>query len=164
MVDFPDGELKMPASRTPTKSSRKRKSAGDDDLKMPAVSNSGKKSHGDSSPEEEYVDIVSSLDFGINDRLEVKWTISDDDESGKTNEKINVWWTASLSGKVEGKFHHLSDKEQEESGILTSNVKVAIYELSYDPMPSLGYDTNSIEEVAFLSDHTLLNLSTYVYA
>ena len=158
----PDGELKMPAARTPTEPSRKRrKSADDDDLKMPAVSSSSKKSQSDSPPEEEFVDIAASLKFGVNDRLEVKWTIGDDDQTEQTGQKVNVWWAASLNGKV-NKFHHLSDKEQEESGIQTSNVKVAIYELSYDPMPSLGYDTRSIEEVAFLSDHTLLNLSTYV--
>mmetsp|Transcript_30395 Transcript_30395/g.68538 ORF Transcript_30395/g.68538 Transcript_30395/m.68538 type:complete len:294 (-) Transcript_30395:83-964(-) len=162
---IPDGELKMPAARTPTKPSRKRrKSAGDDDLKMPAVSNSSKKSSGDSSPqssEDEVVDLIaSSLNFGVNDKLEVKWIISDDDETEQASNKVHkVWWRASLNGKVD-KFHHLSDKEQEESGILTSNVKVAIYELSYEPRPDLGYDTNSIEEVAFLSDHTLLNLST----
>ena len=39
-------------------------------------------------------------------------------------------------------------------------VRIPIYEITYDPLPSLGFPEYSHEEVAFISNVTLLNLSS----
>jgi hypothetical protein len=40
------------------------------------------------------------------------------------------------------------------------NVRVPIYEIVYDPLPQMGFPDYSTEEIAFISNVTLLNLST----
>ncbi|KAL7462161.1 hypothetical protein ACHAXS_002548 [Conticribra weissflogii] len=110
---------------------------------------------------------------------------NDAEREAKT-EVATMWWAASLV-KNTGRTHILTDEELEEGeaddcltaaaqrpdnprGRKKNNpgdapgehdpVQVPVYELNYDPMPDYGYPDHSVEEVCFVSDHVLLNLST----
>lgn len=102
------------------------------------------------------------MNFQRGDCLEVKWTINDDDDSEvntkATNEDggpkdITVWWAATLCEKTE-KMHTLTPQEEKK------DVQIPIYTLNYAPLEELGFETHSLEDVAFISNRTLLNLST----
>mmetsp|Transcript_18436 Transcript_18436/g.39613 ORF Transcript_18436/g.39613 Transcript_18436/m.39613 type:complete len:288 (+) Transcript_18436:156-1019(+) len=125
----------------------------------------------------EVVDVAAELSFQPGDRIEVKWTINDDDseeegqennelkgkaENGENAKCISVWWPATLCGKTD-EMHTLSYEERQESEVahdLTPDVKVPIYKLNYAPLEEHGFETHSLEDVAFISNQTLLNLST----
>ena len=74
-------------------------------------------------------------------------------------------------GKISQDFPNLqSQQEQLQQANSTANnstktetlptVRVPIYEIVYDPLPALGFPEYSNEEVAFISNVTLLNLSS----
>mmetsp|Transcript_2881 Transcript_2881/g.5094 ORF Transcript_2881/g.5094 Transcript_2881/m.5094 type:complete len:331 (-) Transcript_2881:190-1182(-) len=138
---------------------------------------------------EEVVDVAAELRFEPGDRIEVKWTINDDDDDESDGEgqkngdgdetmtkeannnvedenpkTVTVWWGATLCGKTED-MHTLSHEEKEESEITidiykSPEVKVPVYKLNYSPLEEHGFETHSLEDVAFISNQTLLNLST----
>lgn len=101
--------------------------------------------------------------FQKGNKLEVKWTINDDEAEGDTTadnsgeaaatmpaaeatllpaqpKGITVWWAATLSDKT-GQYHVLTDQD-EEGGEGSPNIssppkrimKLPIYTLSYEPM------------------------------
>ncbi|KAL3806095.1 hypothetical protein ACHAXA_002466 [Cyclostephanos tholiformis] len=76
---------------------------------------------------------------------------------------VTVWWEATLVKKTDRLHdltHDLTDEERRGEGITTTtSVRVPIYELNYSPW-KYGFDSHSVEDVAFVSDTTLLNLST----
>lgn len=139
-----------------------------------------------SASSEEMIDIAQQLNFQPGDKFEVKWTINDDDDSeegGDGNKKddaaadnevkekdaannggseeskaATVWWPATLSGRTD-KVHTLTEEEWEETDV-DKGVKLPVYTLNYAPLEEYGFESHSLEEVAFISDKTLLNLST----
>ncbi|KAL7551741.1 hypothetical protein ACHAWF_014928 [Thalassiosira exigua] len=171
-----DDERKPPPQASPA-----------EDRKMPAVAMNTEKSPKKrrKAPREEIIDVVTKLSIKTGEKVEVKWTINGDDDSqeegGKKGEgsaektdangdkeesenAVSVWWLATLRGKT-GNMYTLTDEERDEnSGANASDkagvVKVPIYNLAYVPMPEHGFDSISLEEVAFVSNQTLLNLST----
>ncbi|KAL7540231.1 hypothetical protein ACHAXR_009957 [Thalassiosira sp. AJA248-18] len=180
-------DSKLPAVDMPPDASSKRRksnegSEAEEDSKLPAVampqdtpSKKRKINEGKVVPEE-VVDVAAQLQFTPGDRIEVKWTINDDDDSegegGKENapkdetdkedesgKSVSVWWPATLSGRTE-RMHTLTEEEREESDYKSPGVKLPIYNLNYSPLEEYGFESHSLEEVAFISDRTLLNLST----
>lgn len=135
--------MSQPQAITPNASSKKRKAA-------------------------ELMDIASKLNFTPGTRLQVKWTISDDDNEdtpsdaaaagGSTNKTSMVWWTATLKQKT-SETHTLTPEESDEVD-LDDRLTLPIYELDYDPLPEMGFDERALEQVAFVSDKTLLNLNS----
>jgi len=89
------------------------------------------------------------------------------DNDTESTKGITVWWSATLSSKTQN-IHTLTDEEMEEreGGVVDTrmqkltSVKVPIYQLNYAPLEEHGFDCHSMEEVAFISNHVLLNLST----
>eukprot|EP00571_Detonula_confervacea_P017679 CAMPEP_0172313176 /NCGR_PEP_ID=MMETSP1058-20130122/19599_1 /TAXON_ID=83371 /ORGANISM="Detonula confervacea, Strain CCMP 353" /LENGTH=311 /DNA_ID=CAMNT_0013026787 /DNA_START=97 /DNA_END=1032 /DNA_ORIENTATION=+ len=163
----------MPTTTHETPSKRRKDNAG---MAISASAPSG----------EEVFDVAAQLNFQPGDRIEVKWTINDDDGSeggeggneensavaketnadaadGGAEKSITVWWAATLSGKTDD-MHALTDEERSEGAqnclYKTPSVKVPIYRLNYAPLEELGFDSHSLEDVAFISNKTLLNLST----
>merc|ERR1719253_1127910 len=77
---------------------------------------------------------------------------------------VTVWWAATLDEKTE-RMHELTPEESRESGEAgdacpAAGVRVPVYALNYAALKEHGFETSSVEDVAFLSNHTLLNLST----
>jgi len=100
---------------------------------------------------------------------------------------VTVWWAAEIQGKTDN-MHTLSDEERQEGAVQSSDIKVPIYRLSYAPMAGmvvyisfvicriickklnmfcclciskeLGFEGHYLEDVAFISHKTLLNLSS----
>lgn len=179
---MPEEDSKLPAAAMPDREtpSKKRKTDADAGRAVSA-----------SASGNEIFDVAAQLNFQPGDRIEVKWTINDDeDEDGaygaeggeennsavakeanadaadggvKQSKSITVWWAATLSGKTD-KMHALSDEEKSEGAqnclYSRPSVKVPIYKLNYAPLEELGFDSHSLEDVAFISNKTLLNLST----
>lgn len=125
---------------------------------------------------ETLLDIPPILNLQTGTRIQVKWTINDDEDEPENKEnasspsgssadkKISVWWTATLQSKTED-VHTLTPEEKDEvdlqaDGISPDSVQLPIYELDYDPLPQFGFDERAVEQVAFVSNKTLLNLST----
>ncbi|KAL3775247.1 hypothetical protein ACHAWO_012998 [Cyclotella atomus] len=115
-------------------------------------------------------DIPAELNLTPGTRLQVKWTICDDDDDEAAEEEtsakpsspksIQVWWTATLQPKTPS-FHTLTPETKDEMDLFDQgDVTLTIYELDYDPLPSMDFHERSIEQVAFVSEKTLLNLST----
>lgn len=137
----------------------------------------------------EILDVAAQLGFKTNDRIEVQFTIYDDeadsdaadasDKPSKNDEAstsatsvsvkgaTKVWWQATINGAT-GETHTINDDEKDETETANPALKspegkdviVPIYALNYDPMESMGFPDNSVEEVAFISEHTLLNISS----
>eukprot|EP00984_Skeletonema_dohrnii_P026030 scaffold15288_cov91-Skeletonema_dohrnii-CCMP3373.AAC.3 len=72
-------------------------------------------------------------------------------------------------GKISRDYPNLLSQQQQQQQQHYSNnktaetlptVRIPIYEIVYDPLPSLGFPDYSNEEVAFISNVTLLNLSS----
>lgn len=158
----------------------------EDNSKLPAVSTRSPKrtkiNGGKDGPPSEVIDVALEMNFQRGDCIEVKWTINDDDDSegeGQHNseevkmmainedespKQITVWWAATLCEKTD-KMHTLTDEESKErEGAYelhkSPGVQVPIYTLNYAPLEEHGFDTHSLEDVAFISNRTLLNLST----
>ena len=116
------------------------------------------------------VDIPANLGYVAGTRLQVKWTISDEDDDAAignddkvseegSNKAVQVWWTATLNPRTD-QTHTLTPEEQEEVDVDAHGVTLPVYELDYDPLPEMEFFERSIEQVAFVSNTTLLNLST----
>ena len=105
------------------------------------------------------LDIAYDLDILPGQRLQVKWTIRDDDPNSTST---SVWWSATLQART-SQTHTLTAEERDEvelEGGDDNKVTLPIYELDYDPLPAMGFAERAVEQVAFTSDRTLLNLST----
>merc|ERR1719253_173191 len=128
----------------------------------------------------EVIDVAAEMHLRRGDGIEVKWTINDDDdddndargEGGRDGDAdaeaaaatVTVWWAATLDEKAE-RMHELTPEESRESGEAgdacpAAGVRVPVYALNYAALKEHGFETSSVEDVAFLSNHTLLNLST----
>mmetsp|Transcript_9502 Transcript_9502/g.20595 ORF Transcript_9502/g.20595 Transcript_9502/m.20595 type:complete len:320 (+) Transcript_9502:121-1080(+) len=180
-------DSKLPAAvalETSHKTSSKRRKLDTNNRAVAAASSSSSSSSAAAAAataktKEEVVDVAAELRFEPGDRIEVKWTINDDDDESEGDETmtkeatniedensktVTVWWGATLCGKTEA-MHTLSNEEKEESEIdidmhKSPDVKVPIYRLNYSPLEEHGFETHSLEDVAFISNQTLLNLST----
>eukprot|EP00804_Cyclotella_cryptica_P018655 CCRYP_007163-RA/>CCRYP_007163-RA protein AED:0.10 eAED:-0.00 QI:0/0/0/1/1/1/2/0/240 len=118
-----------------------------------AVTPPSKKRKTSSTPE--LLDVASSLNLPTGTRLQVKWTISDEDDSNAVaaanneqstttsndNNKISVWWTATLRNRT-SETHTLTPEELDEIDLHNND------------------DDDKDVVVAFVSDAMLLNLST----
>ena len=116
------------------------------------------------------IDIPANLGYESGTRLQVKWNISDEDDDADkgnddkvseegSNKAVQVWWTATLKPRTD-QTHTLTPEEQEEVDVDAHDVTLPVYELDYDPLPDLEFYDRSIEQVAFVSNTTLLNLSS----
>eukprot|EP00804_Cyclotella_cryptica_P020290 CCRYP_015898-RA/>CCRYP_015898-RA protein AED:0.25 eAED:0.21 QI:0/-1/0/1/-1/1/1/0/129 len=85
--------------------------------------------------------------------------------NNKENNNISVWWTATLHNRT-FETHTLTPEELDEINLPNHNdgkddvVVIPVYELDYDPLSEHGFAKRSVEQVAFVSDTMLLNLST----
>jgi len=129
----------------------------------------------------EVVDVVADMHLRHGDDIEIKWTLIDEEadpqqgteahHDGRVKEEedegpkdITVWWAATLREKT-GAMHALTPEERRESegacdARTATGVQVPIYTLDYSPLKEHGFEDHSIEDVAFISSRTLLNLST----
>lgn len=118
----------------------------------------------------EVIDVTSVMNLQRGDCIEVKWTINDDDEMDTADnaksmneyekpKDITVWWAATLCEKT-GTMHTLTHEESKESEHKSTGVQVPIYTLNYSPLEEHGFEAHSLEDVAFISNRTVLNLST----
>ena len=121
------------------------------------------------------------------DRIEVKWDLhvdvpvdagTDDGSSNNNNshktpvkqavqtKTITLWWGAFLL-PPDGRTHLLTDDGGDFGSSPVPTPKkpadaatVPVRSLDYDAMPHYGFPDRSLEDVVFLSDHTLLNMSS----
>lgn len=133
------------------------------------------------------IDVCTHVGLQPGDRIEVKWDLhvdvpmeksaaSDAADPGGSDVKtpnkksqtqtITRWWGATLL-QPDGRTHVLSD---DGGDFLSSPVPtpkkpadaatVPLRVLDYDPCVEYGFPERSLEEVVFLSDHNLLNMSS----
>jgi len=96
------------------------------------------------------VDIGESLNLKPGSRLQVQWDLHfDSDEAVET--KQTRWWGGTLL-QPDGRTHELQDGED--------RVVVPIRVIDYDPYVEGGFPDRSLEDVCFLSHHSLLNVAS----
>eukprot|EP00560_Eucampia_antarctica_P009623 CAMPEP_0197827288 /NCGR_PEP_ID=MMETSP1437-20131217/4103_1 /TAXON_ID=49252 ORGANISM="Eucampia antarctica, Strain CCMP1452" /NCGR_SAMPLE_ID=MMETSP1437 /ASSEMBLY_ACC=CAM_ASM_001096 /LENGTH=281 /DNA_ID=CAMNT_0043428077 /DNA_START=71 /DNA_END=916 /DNA_ORIENTATION=+ len=101
---------------------------------------------------EEVVDIPSSLNLTNGAQIQVQWDIHDD-AKGSSYVK---WWKATLLPHQEGRLYKLLDDNDA--------TMVPIRTLQYEAFPEGGFDETSNEDVCFLTQHSLLNMSSMARA
>jgi hypothetical protein len=117
----------------------------------------------DESHESTVVDIAQAISLEPGSRIEVQWDLHFDDgaeldeteitEGGtgvnaNNDMKQTRWWGGTLL-HPDTRMHTLQDGEDE--------VAVPIRVIDYDPYIEGGFPDRSLEDVCFLSDHSLLN-------
>lgn len=154
MDPYPEENQKLPAATMPNNAPPKKRK----DNEGNAIVTS-----------DEVADVAKELGFQLGDRVEVKWTIADDDEEhspnanvgdgAKDSTAVSVWWPATLSAKL-NEYHTLTDEERNESTnctIPSSSLQVPIYQLCYEPLEGKK-PTNNLRPLSsvfpLVSDHT----------
>lgn len=94
---------------------------------------------------EHFVDIAKILKLDEGARVQVRWEISIGDK-----EEVK-WWSGILLPQIDDQIHTLHDEDDE--------VVVPVRQIDYDPYTEGGFPDRSVENVCFLSDHSILNLS-----
>jgi hypothetical protein len=92
-----------------------------------------------------FVDIAKELKLEEGTLIQVRWEISIGDK-----EEVK-WWSGILLPQIERQTHTLHDDDDE--------VVVPIRQIDYEPYIEGGFPDRSVENVCFLSDHSILNLS-----
>lgn len=98
---------------------------------------------------EEIVDVTKPLGLKVGSRIEVRWELHFDEDDN--NPKLETrWWGGTLL-EADGRTHTLQNGNDK--------VTVPIHSIDYDPyLPS--FPDRSIEDVCFLSNRSLLNISS----
>ena len=98
---------------------------------------------------EEIVDVTTSLSLKAGSRIEVRWELHFDED--ENNPKLETrWWGGTLL-EADGRTHTLQNGNDK--------VTVQIHSIDYDPyLPN--FPDRSIEDVCFLSNRSLLNISS----
>lgn len=115
------------------------------------------------------VDIAETLNLQPGARIEVQWDLhfenyddannynSTKDNTETTENKQTRWWGGTLL-QPDSRTRTLQDDES--SSFITDEVTVPIRVIDYDPFPEGGFLERSLEDVCFLSDHSLLNIAS----
>lgn len=106
----------------------------------------------------EIVDVAETLSLKPGSRIEVRWDLSfDDTEQNQPEGNVNTtpqsetrWWGGNLLPD-DGRTYTLNTGDDQ--------VTVPIRSIDYDPYPP-SFQDRSIEDVCFLSNHSLLNVSS----
>lgn len=108
----------------------------------------------------EVIDVAQSLNLEPGARIQVRWDIDYEDERTKAMKHEMKWWSATLLPH-DGRLTTLEDPDTsttpEEA---SSQIQIPVRVIDYDPYPERGFHKQSLEEVGFLSNHSLLNLDT----
>jgi len=113
----------------------------------------------DSSPafitksEEVVFDVSKNVGISTGKRCQVQWEIHIGDDQTKTK-----WWSATLLPH-DGRTHILHDDSHDEKD-RNDKVTVPLLQLQYDAFPEEGFPEQSVEDVCFLTDHSLFNVSS----
>lgn len=113
----------------------------------------------DSSPafitksEEVVFDVSKNVGLSTGKRCQVQWEIHIGDDQTKTK-----WWSATLLPH-DGRTHILHDDSHDEKD-RNDKVTVPLLQLQYDAFPEEGFPEQSVEDVCFLTDHSLFNVSS----
>jgi hypothetical protein len=97
------------------------------------------------------IDIAKDINLEPGARLQVQWDLHFDGADEGVEMKQTKWWGGTLL-QPDGRTHELQDGED--------RVKVPIRVIDYDPYVEAGFPERSLEDVCFLSDHSLLNISS----
>lgn len=132
------------------------------------------------APAAEAVDVARSVGLRPGDRIEVKWDLhieegtdaaggegagpaAEGEAAPAVTRTIPKWWGATLL-HPDGRTHTLTDRGEtgpgEMPGPPRDSAAVPVRSLDYDPCPEHGFPERSLEDVAILSDRSLLNLSS----
>jgi hypothetical protein len=111
----------------------------------------------DESPKDS-LDIAQTLGLNPGVRIRVLWDIYKDDNGNDAEQDppIQHWWGATLLPYSDGRTFVLSDEDE---GSKDFEV-LPLRQLEYDACPELGFPDRSIEDVCFLTDCALFNVST----
>jgi hypothetical protein len=145
------------------------------DVKPPSTSQSTnigekKQKQNDTEESENIVDIAQTLDLKPGDRIEVQWDLHFDEPStaapvDTVSRKQTRWWGGILL-HPDSRTRTLQDDNDHEHGHdqsqsqIKDEVTVPIRVIDYDPYLEGGFPERSLEDVCFLSDHSLLNVAS----
>ncbi|GFH52783.1 hypothetical protein CTEN210_09259 [Chaetoceros tenuissimus] len=101
-----------------------------------------------STKEDNFCDVAQDMKLDSGTRLEVQWELHSDQDNTTTIR----WWGGTLLPH-DGRTYTFDD----ESG---DKVTVPIRVIDYDPFEEGGFMDRSLEDVAFLTDHTLQNMAS----
>jgi len=152
--------------------------------------NANKKQHVQSESQQEHtiqipipnnpciIDIAETLNLQPGARIEVQWDLhfdhldhdDDDDDAPPPHEKQTRWWGGTLL-QPDSRTHTLQDDHDDESPSSSATavaispskqdaVTVPIRVIDYDAYIEGGFLDRSLEDVCFLSDHSLLNVDS----
>jgi hypothetical protein len=100
----------------------------------------------------EVVDIPSILGLTDGSQIEVQWDIHNDNNGSS----YVRWWKATLLPQTEGRLYKLQDENDA--------TLVPLRTLQYEAFPEGGFHEVSNEDVCFLTQHSLLNMSSMTRA
>lgn len=113
-------------------------------------------------PANNVVDITQIVQLEPGARIEVQWDITlegEQDDKPQSTElhthRLTRWWGGTLLPK-DSRTHSLEDHD----GQVQDEVTVPVRVIDYDPYFDGGFPDRSLEDVCFLSDHSLLNVSS----
>jgi hypothetical protein len=115
----------------------------------------------------ELIDVAQSLDMEPGTRIQVRWDIDYEDEQTKTIQQEIKWWSGTLLPH-DGRLTTLGDSDLSTTPCASSaapeqessQIQIPIRVIDYDPYPERGFHEQSLEDVGFLSNHSLLNMDT----
>jgi hypothetical protein len=119
------------------------------------------------------IDIAQTVNLQPGARIEVQWDLhfenndidsiipnNNDDNNNEKDQTITTtqqtrWWGGTLL-HPDSRTHTLQDSDSK----IQDQVTVPIRVIDYDPFPEGGFLERSLEDVCFLSDHSLLNVAS----
>jgi len=156
---------KRPSTSSPTETNEK--STTKKQQINPPPSSSTTQAQNQAKPDESsIVDIAQAISLEPGSRIEVQWdlhfdTVVEDteeqtdqeaaDPDPKNDTKQTRWWGGTLL-HADTRVHTLQDGRDE--------VTVPIRVIDYDPFIEGGFPDRSLEDVCFLTDHSLLNIAS----
>lgn len=116
------------------------------------VPQSQEEQSGPSSKISNVIDVTKDINLEPGARLQVQWDLHfDDNDHQGVEKKQTMWWGGTLL-QPDGRTHELQDGDD--------RVTVPIRVIDYDPYVEGGFQERSLEDVCFLSDHSLLNVAS----
>eukprot|EP00978_Attheya_sp_CCMP212_P031983 scaffold122884_cov51-Attheya_sp.AAC.2 len=112
-------------------------------------------------------DVCEMVELKLGDRVQVMWEVHMDNIIGENPDAAAAaavgassshkhWWTATLLLKDDRTHELVADDDDVDD----KPVVVPIRTLDYDPYPQGGFPERSLEDVCFLSEHSILNVSS----
>lgn len=101
-----------------------------------------------STEEDNFCDVTQDMKLDSGTRLEVQWELHSDQDNTTTVR----WWGGTLLPH-DGRTYTFDDGSGDK-------VTVPIRVIDYDPFEEGGFTDRSLEDVAFLTDHTLQNMAS----